>query len=193
MFNYKNPSDYIITYNSDKTVNLYAESGFECSDENVFYRLELRGRSQHVLESRDSVMSFEGILYDEYGIYYSIIYVKDGVEYLLQSTVPSGTIYDYGYGMVYFDEESLSLKISEDASVEGSIEIIIDGEAKTVLISDFVKEEYYLNYYFEEKPSTLKVKLKMASAVERLEELKDKYGEDAIVGDPYQIYEIELI
>ena len=151
-----NPSDSVVTYNDDGTVNIYRNVGFSSSDPNIYldtmlyetvYEDSTTGEIKYLnaVHSRTtgtySVM--EDLIAYDYCPLYFINYDKDGVTYQMYKEMPSGNLilldrapvrYEAGY-----DETNNSTKLiifnDSDYNIENVI--IIDGIY------------YYFNEYVE--------------------------------------------
>lgn len=92
-FNYKNPSDILITYNDDGTINLYTDLGFTTEDEYIYYGIYYSGlnNSEEVFYT-DSIARYENVPLDDYSVVYRIYRTINGEEYLLSEIAVSGSI-----------------------------------------------------------------------------------------------------
>lgn len=100
-----NPSDSVITYNVDGTINIYRNMEFSSSDPNLYYDSFLyesqniddaTGKTDYIggihHRSRERVSKMENLKMKTYLTLYYLIYYYDGVYYTLSSEMPSGSI-----------------------------------------------------------------------------------------------------
>lgn len=141
-FNYLNPSDLLITYNDDGTINIYNDTKFSCDDPNVYYEIYYRSVShEYVCESRRPFVGCENLEYGSYSVEYRIIYSDEsGAKYELQQIVPSGDVHPSINSHVRLNTPNSSTVIFEfnDLIYNGDIIATVDGK-EYVFTGDDIK------------------------------------------------------
>ncbi|MBR2944776.1 MAG: hypothetical protein IKC16_06795 [Clostridia bacterium] len=141
-FNYLNPSDLLITYNDDGTINIYNDTKFSCDDPNVYYEIYYRSVShEYVCESRRPFVGCENLEYGSYSVEYRIIYSDEsGAKYELQRIVPSGDVHPSINSYVRLNIPNSSTVIFEfnDLIYNGDIIATVDGK-EYVFTGDDIK------------------------------------------------------
>lgn len=141
-FNYLNPSDLLITYNDDGTINIYNDTKFSCDDPNVYYEIYYRSVShEYVCESWRPFVGCENLEYGSYSVEYRIIYSDEsGAKYELQRIVPSGDVYPSINSHVRLNIPNSSTVIFEfnDLIYNGNIIATVDGK-EYVFTGDDIK------------------------------------------------------
>lgn len=141
-FNYLNPSDLLITYNDDGTINIYNDTKFSCDDPNVYYEIYYRSVShEYVCESRRPFVGCENLEYGSYSVEYRIIYSDEsGAKYELQRIVPSGDVHPSINSYVQLNIPNSSTVIFEfnDLIYNGDIIATVDGK-EYVFTGDDIK------------------------------------------------------
>ena len=106
LFSATNPYDNVVTYNDDGTYNIYRDTQFETDDPNFSYRAgictdvtydeltyEISGFEGYLGEvSKERVDRKENLSADMYVLVYDLLYQYQGVDYLFEQVMPSGTI-----------------------------------------------------------------------------------------------------
>lgn len=106
LFSATNPYDNVVTYNDDGTYNIYRDTLFETDDPNFSYRAgictdvtydeltyEISGFEGYLGEvSKERVDRKENLSADMYVLVYDLLYQYQGVDYLFEQVMPSGTI-----------------------------------------------------------------------------------------------------
>lgn len=190
-FNSLNPTDVVATTNDDNTINLYFDTGFNCDNPNVFYRIIISGLNEYVFESRDRLAKFEGIPLDQYGLKFDIVYLgESNEEYHIANLTPSGTIDtdnspSVNYSLI--DNKTLQVSFSMAIDVYGEFIVKINGRDYVCNASELVTDEYnhkrYLTLSVDEDISTIEITsyIKYITAYDYI--LTD--FKDEIKGTPY--------
>ncbi|MBQ4108089.1 MAG: hypothetical protein IJC80_01670 [Clostridia bacterium] len=141
-FNYLNPSDLLITYNDDGTINIYNDTKFSCDDPNVYYEIYYRSVShEYVCESWRPFVGCENLEFGSYSVEYRIFYSDEsGAKYELQRIVPSGDVHPSINSYVRLNIPNSSTVIFEfnDLIYNGDIIATVDGK-EYVFTGDDIK------------------------------------------------------
>ncbi|MCI5583639.1 MAG: hypothetical protein MR357_07990, partial [Anaeroplasma sp.] len=143
-----NPGDCTLTYNDDSTFNAYIPVEFTCSDANLWYRIELNGKSFY--DSKEFIAQIENIPSTEYySLTYDVYYEYEGISYYITGETPSGGI----SGKVSKEEElyvdyshingTFSISNFIDVTAQDPLITYTDGTTAT---ASFDNEKYYYTY-----------------------------------------------
>ena len=102
-FDYVNPNDAIVTYNSDDTMNIYLDTVFETEDSSLGYIVRYNDFESGVIyemEYNESKAYLENVPISNYGIVYYVYKTINGIHYQLSSIFVSGGI-EVSYGTNY--------------------------------------------------------------------------------------------
>ena len=102
-FDYVNPNDAIVTYNSDNTMNIYLDTVFETEDSSLGYIVRYNDFESGVIyemEYNESKAYLENVPISNYGIVYYVYKTINGIHYQLSSIFVSGGI-EVSYGTNY--------------------------------------------------------------------------------------------
>ncbi|MGN1103991.1 MAG: hypothetical protein ACI4QI_03865, partial [Candidatus Coproplasma sp.] len=178
---YLNPSDAVVTYNDDGTINVYRDLNFSCEDERVYYNAMLRAgyydEEYNFVETerfdvigRDKYAVIENIPNQNYIVYYYQMFDYNGVSYIIYIEIPSGSIEN-----VYKDEDGDGYEdfATATAIVAGGQTIITvslssGGMVGNKIIVDGTEYEYddYSDEYQTELTLTIDGELDLANVTE---------------------------
>lgn len=91
VFNYKNPNQTGMTYNSDGSVNLYIKTDFSSEDSELYYQISLQYLDVEY-KSRDQIARILNIPYTPTPIEYRVCKDYMGVQYVYREIIPSGML-----------------------------------------------------------------------------------------------------
>ena len=167
-FSYVNPSDAIVTFNDDNTMNIYLDTFFETEDPDIWYLVRYTNFTTdkfYDVKYTQSIASFENISFDNYGLTYFVYKTIDGIHYQINYVSVSGGIeitHDaISYGELREDELgnlSVYVSFSEYRNVNvDSFKLFIDGEEHILSFADFVLTDgvYELNYAIDSLPNQI--------------------------------------
>lgn len=100
-FNYKNPNDIGVTYNSNSSINLYIDTNFMCEDANVYYQIKLTNYESNLTlyyTFKEDLAIITNLPNTNYEITYDVCKEVNGITYNLFNVTPSGTVNE-----IYFD------------------------------------------------------------------------------------------
>lgn len=168
-FNYINPSDAVVTYNDDGTINIYLGTTFETNDPNIYYSVVYTnfetGQTKEIYYTT-SVAKYENAPFADYGISYYVYKKVNDIEHILKEIYVSGGIEFTGYlninGQIT-TEDNINYKISYEfydymyQFDENSFILIVDGINYTVdntnVTYDQNNNSYIFTYILDFKPT----------------------------------------
>ena len=177
-FNYINPSDAVVTYNDDGTINIYLGTTFETNDPNIYYSVVYTnfetGQTKEIYYTT-STAKYENAPFADYGISYSVYKNVNDVEHILKEVYVSGGIEFTGYlninGQIT-TEDNINYKISYEFYEykyqfdENSFILIIDGinyaVDNTNVTYDQNNNSYIFTYILDFKPTHIEASFKGA-------------------------------
>ena len=175
-FNYINPSDAVVTYNDDGTINIYLGTTFETNDPNIYYSVVYTnfetGQTKEIYYTT-SVAKYENAPFADYGISYSVYKNVNDVEHILTEIYVSGGIEFTGYlninGQIT-TEDNINYKISYEfydymyQFDENSFILIIDGINYVVDNTNVTYDQnnncYIFTYILDFKPTYIEASFK---------------------------------
>ena len=175
-FNYINPSDAVVTYNDDGTINIYLGTTFETNDPDIYYSVVYTnfetGQTKEIYYTT-SVAKYENAPFADYGISYSVYKNVNDVEHILKEIYVSGGIEFTGYlninGQIT-TEDNINYKISYEFYEykyqfdENSFILIIDGINYTVDNTNVTYDQnnscYIFTYILDFKPTHIEASFK---------------------------------
>lgn len=141
ILNHPNPSEVGITYNDDGTINVYIYTGFSPLDEECYSLITLGAYS---VRSREGLTVFEGLPNETYPLNYKVCYERGGVQYIVESVTPSGTVNEIGFREAYYlSGNEFSLYLGDPPTLDLDTLKILTSGGEEILISsgDFVTDE----------------------------------------------------
>lgn len=168
-FNYINPSDAVVTYNDDGTINIYLGTTFETNDPNIYYSVVYTnfetGQTKEIYYTT-SVAKYENAPFADYGISYYVYKKVNDIEHILKEIYVSGGIEFTGYlninGQIT-TEDNINYKISYEfydymyQFDENSFILIVDGinyaVDNTNVTYDQNNNSYIFTYILDFKPT----------------------------------------
>ena len=175
-FNYINPSDAVVTYNDDGTINIYLGTTFETNDPNIYYSVVYTnfetGQTKEIYYTT-SVAKYENAPFADYGISYCVYKKVNDIEHILKEIYVSGGIEFTGYlninGQIT-TEDNINYKISYEfydymyQFDENSFILIVDGINYTVdntnVTYDQNNNSYIFTYILDFKPTYIEASFK---------------------------------
>lgn len=168
-FNYINPSDAVVTYNDDGTINIYLGTTFETNDPDIYYSVVYTnfetGQTKEIYYTT-SVAKYENAPFADYGISYCVYKKVNDIEHILKEIYVSGGIEFTGYlninGQIT-TEDNINYKISYEfydymyQFDENSFILIVDGinyaVDNTNVTYDQNNNSYIFTYILDFKPT----------------------------------------
>ena len=145
-----NPGEVLVTYNDDGTINIYIDTLFESSSDDIYYQVTV-GDIRYT--SRDQVVRIEHIPDVSYALKYDVCVDIDGVQYSIFRTVPSGMANEsYFYFQSDLADGILRLQLYKDAMyIDLNSVVLITSSGDRIMLSesDFVYNEEYGTYDVE--------------------------------------------
>ena len=170
-FNYINPSDAVVTYNDDGTINIYLGTTFETNDPDIYYSVVYTnfetGQTKEIYYTT-SVAKYENAPFADYHISYCVYKKVNDIEYILKEIYVSGGIEFTGYlninGQIT-TEDNINYKISYEfydymyQFDENSFILIVDGINYTVdntnVTYDQNNNSYIFTYILDFEPTNV--------------------------------------
>lgn len=193
-FNYKNPSDVGITYNSNGSINLYIDTNFTCEDADVYYQIKLTNYESNTTlyySFKEELAIITNLPNTNYGITYDVCKDINDIQYIFMNVTPSGTInetyYDYTIrGMIFEKECQLTLAYYNTIFDLSSVKVVGSNNEEIVLTeADFTNNEENYNYEtiltFSEEISSATIYIKCNQYYQGLEVV----DESQIIGSRY--------
>lgn len=175
-FNYINPSDAVVTYNDDGTINIYLGTTFETNDPDIYYSVVYTnfetGQTKEIYYTT-SVAKYENAPFADYHISYCVYKKVNDIEHILKEIYVSGGIEFTGYlninGQIT-TEDNINYKISYEfydymyQFDENSFILIVDGINYTVdntnVTYDQNNNSYIFTYILDFKPTYIEASFK---------------------------------
>lgn len=204
-FNYVNPSDALVTYNDDGTINIYLDTVFETEDSDIYYSVVYSnfetGESEEVYYTT-SCARYENVELNDYGIVYYVYKKVNDTIHILQEIAVSGGIeltnylnmsgnittndnvnynisfefYDYLY---QFDEQSFILTIND-------VTYNIDSSS---LVHDETNGCYVFSYTVDFEPTNVIVTFQGSTKAKNYDQIAEKVN---IQGNKYTTLKVEF-
>lgn len=163
-FNYKNPTDVLITYNDDGTINLYIDTSFTTEDDQIYYGIEYSGiDGSEEIYYTDAIAKYENVPIDDYAIVYRIYRKINGEIYVLDEIAVSGTTSILYYltieNSIVMENNQLTFKLENYLYVfdENSFVFTLDGVDYKVetnqVVYDDANKVYIISHTFKEIPT----------------------------------------
>ncbi len=183
-FNYKNPTDVGITYNSDGTINAYITTDFQADNPEIYYQIML---GNFRFSSREKTFCAIGLPNDTYGVVYNVLIDVDGISYSIFDVTPSGAINEFSLESVItatVSNNSVNLVIESykinriylyTVRLESSTgeEIFVD---ELDWVFDSENQQCYVNVQFSEDFQYVDVFAVCIQSQETISQLQDYFG-----------------
>ena len=193
-FNYKNPGDVGITYNSNGSINLYIDTNFMCEDEDVYYQIKLINYDLNLTlyyTFKEEIAIITNLPNTNYGITYEVCKDINDIQYSFMNVTPSGTInetnYDYTIsGIILENECQFALEYYNTIFDLSTVKAIGSNNEEIILTeTDFTNNIDEYNYSasltFSEEVSSVTIYIKCNQYYLGLEQI----DESKIIGSRY--------
>lgn len=190
VFNYSNPSDVGVTYNTNGTINIYAYTGFECADPDYYWQVMLDGVAY---TTKEKVLEVKNMPNETYSIQYAVCFEKDGIVYTVYTVYPSGVVNEVNYYPpdMTLSENLLTINVYDKQKQDLNTMTLTasDGQQISLSESDFVSDEnggFVAIVTFDNPPEYVTVDLMISPFMHGLEFV------ESYVGSPYLPYSTEI-
>lgn len=198
--NYINPSEYVITYNDDETINLYANVNFETTDENVLYEVVLENYETGIIyyQSRENVVAVENIKKVYYSLQYNVYKEVNGIKYLLYNVYPSGSIDDESNNYInasLTNGQNLTIEFYDTLKFDDtSFKLITSSNKEIIITSDQIvynatNSTYQINITLDEVESFVTLILEGSTMLTDYDAISAKIN---IKGNKYRTITLEI-
>lgn len=135
-----NPSDVVLSYNDDNTMNAYFCTEFATDDPDLYCELII----DKAYKMKDYIFKVENIPCDTYGLTYTICKEIDGVKYVTLSMTPSGAVGEVPYSMptVDYDGNEVVISLVENMSCDfNNITLVYSTGEKIIADEEMIAQD----------------------------------------------------